>query len=396
MEKLNIVGKRTGNGFVANRTQLVNALSRTIAERIVFENGATIGKRGLINYLKTLVGTVVKVIPVADNGKAKQLLITCNATSAVIGDMAWLNSKSAISMCSVKVCKANAVKPNIGNTELADALNRVIPFTTNDKTRPVLDCVKFIADGNTLKLVSADGFRLAIVEVQTDITGECLIPVAELVNLPNALKRAKRVNISIEQSDAINRAILHIDTDMIGYQFTSADGNYPDYNALMPTEYESVISFDTNDALNAVNSITALTIGEQSKLDAKNRTKDFPIMLSVADGKIVFTDTESKNRAEVNADVTGDIVLKLNGTYLKQALRACSGMVDLKVKNNCSPVVFGTDGFTLLTMPMIMPKAEQQAEPKAEQQTEPKAEPKAEQKPKANKSNTDKKQAVAV
>ncbi len=53
MEQLNIEGKRSGEGFVAHKAMLVNALSRAIADRVTL-NGVTLGRKGLLNYLKAL------------------------------------------------------------------------------------------------------------------------------------------------------------------------------------------------------------------------------------------------------------------------------------------------------------------------------------------------------
>ena len=59
LEQLNIVGKRSGNGFVAHKAMLVNALSRALAVMDL-----TIGRKGFLGYLRALGGSnVVKVIP---------------------------------------------------------------------------------------------------------------------------------------------------------------------------------------------------------------------------------------------------------------------------------------------------------------------------------------------
>ena len=61
IEQLNIVGKRSGNGLVAHKATLVNALSRALSERVVLLD-YTIGRRGLLGYLKALAGSnIVKI-----------------------------------------------------------------------------------------------------------------------------------------------------------------------------------------------------------------------------------------------------------------------------------------------------------------------------------------------
>ena len=49
-EQLNIVGKRSGEGFVAHKTMLVGALSRALSDRVMLLD-FTIGRKGLLNYL---------------------------------------------------------------------------------------------------------------------------------------------------------------------------------------------------------------------------------------------------------------------------------------------------------------------------------------------------------
>ncbi len=61
LEQLNIVGKRSGDGFVAHKAMLVNALSRALAERLMLID-FTIGRKGFVGYLKALAGSnVVKI-----------------------------------------------------------------------------------------------------------------------------------------------------------------------------------------------------------------------------------------------------------------------------------------------------------------------------------------------
>jgi DNA polymerase-3 subunit beta len=63
VEQLNIVGKRSGDGFVAHKAMLVNALSRGLAERVMLMD-FTIGRKGLLGYLKALGGSnIVKLLP---------------------------------------------------------------------------------------------------------------------------------------------------------------------------------------------------------------------------------------------------------------------------------------------------------------------------------------------
>ena len=63
----------------------------------------------------------------------------------------------------------------------------------------VLQCVNFVAKGGKLTLVSADGFRLAVVSLDYDDgEGQALINRDDLKGIANALRGAKRARVSFE------------------------------------------------------------------------------------------------------------------------------------------------------------------------------------------------------
>jgi len=110
-------------------------------------------------------------------------------------------------LCEVRVSSKRMVQPNIGGLELAEALNRVIPFTATEDTRPVLQCVLFKAGEGKLTLASADGFRLAVVKLDCDMEGQALIHRDDLRGIANALRKAQWVNLSFEASgDSLDHA----------------------------------------------------------------------------------------------------------------------------------------------------------------------------------------------
>ena len=193
LEQLNIVGKRSGNGLVAHKATLVNALSRALSERVVLLD-YTIGRRGLLGYLKALSGSnIIKIVP--DGGSAsevrtsdKRLKVTCGANTSYLEDSAWVDDKTPLTLCEVRISPNRTVKPNIGGLELSEALNRVLPFTAKEDNRPVLQCVLFKAGEGKLTMVSADGFRLAVVTLDYDGEGEALILRDDLRGIANALE----------------------------------------------------------------------------------------------------------------------------------------------------------------------------------------------------------------
>jgi len=370
LEQLNIEGKRSGDGFVAHKAMLVNALSRALADRIVLTD-LTIGRKGLIGYLKALGGSnIVKVTP--SNGSAsgtqatvKKLKVICGANTSYLADGEWIGDKMPLTLCDVRVSPSNSVKPNVGASELSEALAKVLPFTAKDDNRPVLQCVNFVAKDGKLTLVSADGFRLAITSLDYDDgEGEALINRDELKGVANALRKAKRVRVSFGGEDVTIPSSLIIDTELVRYKWVSVGGNYPEYEKLIPTEFNTFASFDTVEAIKAVNSLKALS----------DNPKAYPIDLTIGDGKIVMANPDDKGQAELTADTDGQGKVRLDGQYLAEALRACGGMVDFSLTNAYSPMLFSQNGYQLVVMPMMTNEAQEQAqkdrEAKAEKPTE--------------------------
>ena len=115
--------------------------------------------------------------------------MVCGANTSYLDDMAWVGEKTPLTLCDVRVSPSNSVKPNLGALELSEALSRVVPFTAKEDNRPVLQCVLFrVADGK-LTMVSADGFRLAMVKLDFDGNeGQVLINRDELRGVISALK----------------------------------------------------------------------------------------------------------------------------------------------------------------------------------------------------------------
>jgi hypothetical protein len=378
-EQLNIEGKRSGEGFVAHKAILVNALSRALAARVTLLD-ISVGRKGLLTYLKALGGSnIVKVVP--SNGSAsgvqttvKRLRVICGANTSYLADNEWVKEGTAtnkslrggtpLTFCEVRICPKNTVKPNLGAIELAEALARTLPFTAKDEARPILGCVKFVAKDGKLRLVSADGFRLAVVSLDFEGEGEALISHNDLNGMVNTLKRARRIALSFEKGgEELDSVSLILDTELIRYKWASVSGSYPDIEKVIPTEFNALAHFDTNEATKALNSLKALA-----------DSKAYPIDLTTGNGKMIMANPDGKGQAEVNADIEGEGKIRIDGKYLAEVLKACGGMVELKLVNASSPMLFSVDGYRVVVMPMMTEYAkEQQAKAKVEAEAKAKA-----------------------
>jgi DNA polymerase-3 subunit beta len=377
-EQLNIEGKRSGEGFIAHKATLIQALSRALAERVTVLD-VTVGRRGLLGYIKSLGGSnVVKIVPSSGSASGerasdKRLKVVCGANTGYLADNEWVKEantkgKSArggtpFTFCEVRVSPKNTVKPNLGSIELAEALAKTLPFTASDDKRPVLQGVKFEAKEGKLRLVSADGYVLAVISLDYDGEGEALISRDNLKGMVNALKRARRISLGFANGgEQLDSKSLILDTELIRYKWQSLDGSYPDYDKLIPSESKASVHFDTTEAAKALSSLRALADSRAYSID-----------LTIGNGKLIMANTDDKGQAEINADTEGEGKIRIDGKYFASVLRACGGMVELKMQNAFSPMLFSVDGYRVVVMPMMSNEAKAQqaeAQPKAEVVTE--------------------------
>ena len=351
---------------MAHKATLTQALSRALADRLMLMD-LTIGRKGFLGYLKALAGSnVIKVTPANGNASGervtdKRLKVVCGSSVSYIADGDWIGDKTPLTLCDVRVCPSNTVKPNIGATELAEALNRVLPFTAKDDARPVLACVNFEAKEGKLTLVSADGFRLAVVTLDyDDEEGQALISRDDLKGVTNALRRAKRARISFEPNGSLDGKNLVLDTELIRYKWQGVNGSYPEWQKLIPTEFKITAHLDAIEALKALQSLKAIA----------DNPKAYPIDITIGDGKMVMANPDDKAQAEVKADADGEMYVRVDGGYLAQVLKAFGGMVDFRLSSPTSPMLFTADGYQVVVMPMVSEKAkEYEAKVKAEQAT---------------------------
>jgi len=181
--------------------------------------------------------------------------------------------------------------------------------------------------------------------------------------------------LSFEQSgDSLDGTSLVIDTELMRYRWRGADGQFPDYEKLIPAEAQITAHFDTVEAGKAIASLKALA-----------DSKSYPIDLHL-NGGVVMSSPDDKGEVTMPADIEGgEVRVRIDGSYLTEALKACGGMVDFKLTDGKSPVLFTVDGYQLVVMPMLTgeAKAGDKAEAKPEDteatEPEPEAEPATEE-----------------
>jgi DNA polymerase III subunit beta len=215
---------------------------------------------------------------------------------------------------------------------LAGALRQVVRAASSDDARPLLTGVLIAAEGNGVRLVATDSYRLAMRDIDGSDAladgAQILVParaLSELQKLP-ALGMTDKVADGDGSTDGDGPTIgLSVGEHDItftagGVQVSTRllDGSYPDYRQLIPAEYPN-----------------RLHVGKDSLLDALRRVRllvrdnTTPVRLAMRSGGVDLTvvSQEVGDASEtVDADFEGaDLTIAFNPTYLIDGVEAVSG-----------------------------------------------------------------------
>jgi DNA polymerase-3 subunit beta len=235
-------------------------------------------------------------------------------------------------------------------------IDQVVFAAATDESRPILTGVlaKFHQGG--LTLAAADGFRLS---VTTADMGVDLDEMVKVIIPARALSELSR--ISADEEDPVeliitsqrNQIVFHLsNTDLVSQLI---EGNFPDYNQIVPKQHSTRTFVATNDLLKAVK------VAFLFARDAANIVR-FNIVpgSELNPGQLVITGTSAEfgdNVSELDASIEGDeIEIAFNARYMIDALSvAGTPEVILETSSPASPGLIrptDSENFLCVIMPM--------------------------------------------
>jgi DNA polymerase-3 subunit beta len=229
---------------------------------------------------------------------------------------------------------------------LAEGLRQVVPAASADESRIILTGVLLAAEGDGLRLVATDSYRLAV----RDLPGESifaeeqqvLVPSRALAELLRSLPSASEVTLVFgEQEARFEIGSAQIITRLIV-------GDFPNYRSLIPRNQPNRLVVDRQGLLDAVRRV---------KLLAREST---PVRLAMKDGSlelVAVTQDVGQAQEEIDAEFTGEeLVVAFNPEYLASGLEAASGdLVSLETVDALKPAVLRStenQEFLYLLMPV--------------------------------------------
>jgi len=131
-----------------------------------------------------------------------------------------------------------------------EMIQKVAFAASMDDTRPVLTGVLMSMDGKTISMVGTDGFRLAICKAilpEPFAKKQLIIPASALKEVVRILNATKTARISLVLPSNGSQMVLRCENVQIVSQLI--DGNFPDYQAILPKGYKTKAVIATFDLL---------------------------------------------------------------------------------------------------------------------------------------------------
>jgi DNA polymerase-3 subunit beta len=213
---------------------------------------------------------------------------------------------------------------NLPVAVFVEALRQVVRAASDDDSRPLLTGVLIVAQGDGIRLVATDSYRLAL----RDITGtgplpggtdQILVPARALSELQRLLS-ASGTRASSPQNVGFSMTELDATFSVSGVHLTTRllDGRFPDYRQLIPPNYPNQLRVGKDSVLDALRRVRLLV-----------RDNTTPVRLSLRPSTVelsVVSQEIGHASEDVDADYEGEeLVIAFNPSYLIDGVDAVVG-----------------------------------------------------------------------
>lgn len=332
----NILLKASENNLELSATNLEVALTHQTSGKIDESGSVTIPAKLLHDF----VAQLPKDLTIELVFEETKLFIKAGSYSSHMQGMA-ADDFPALPV----IKKSNSI--SLESSGLKSALEKTMLAASSDETRPVLGGVYFHTHKGKLFIAATDGYRLAEAEVG-DVEGD----IKAIVPTPTLQDALKIIQDNDDESLVIEFGEGQFGLKLGQTQLVSRliDGQYPEYQQLIPETSE--ISF-------SVNRSELLTAAKLAGLFARESGGSITLKAVESSSEVVVKSVASQvgdNSSSISGEVTGSGEVVVNVRYLTDALNTLEGpTVNFRFSGSISPCVLTSDaqpGYQHIVMPL--------------------------------------------
>ena len=238
----NILLTTEGGRLKVTATNLETTETVFVGAKVISEGGICIPSRLISEYVSSLPQSTVEL-----SVQEGSLLIECAGYKATIPGI------SSSEYPQVAQQKENTMI-EIQKELLIQNLNRVVFSAATDEGRPVLTGIRIAEKGTELIFAATDGYRLSVKKQNTEsIHGlDLLVPAKAIIEVLKIAAEEKEVAVVQLSKQKDNQLLFVIgDTEI---RTRLIDGDYPNYERIIPTKYNTRVVFEREILQKAVKS----------------------------------------------------------------------------------------------------------------------------------------------
>jgi DNA polymerase-3 subunit beta len=227
-------------------------------------------------------------------------------------------------------------------------VNRVARSASRDETRPVLTGILVTADGDALRMVATDSYRLSVKETKLEqplsSSFEANVPARALQELTRIVQTGDTgaLSIGVRQNQVVFRAGGTVLSSRL------IEGQFPNYRQLLPETYEHELTVSASELAEVVRRIALLA------------QKNAPLRMAFAPGEVTVsaqTPDVGEARESLPIPFQGEpLEIGFNPEFLRDGLESIDeGDLVLKLISPVRPGLIESadgDGFLYLVMPI--------------------------------------------
>jgi DNA polymerase-3 subunit beta len=236
-------------------------------------------------------------------------------------------------------------------------------------SRPELAGILIRAKEHALTLCAADGYRLAYRSIPFDGPDLDVIAHARyLLRIAGELKRATSARLLVDA----NRSQLCIDSEAGSFAVRLIEGQYPDFNRIIPHETPIQVTADRDDLLRAARLIRNVVTEEVGEKGRTNKTQRARLTVRADEIEVRASGTDGDQEAEVvipsERERGDDLTITFNGAYFRDAVEAIdSPRVTIELVDIGKPAIVrpagARNGHLQVIMPMHIARSKQAGAP---------------------------------
>jgi DNA polymerase III subunit beta len=237
-------------------------------------------------------------------------------------------------------------KASIPTDILVNVVKQVSKAVSRDETRPILTGVLTVIEGDALRMVATDSYRLAVREVTlpTAVSEplEVVVPGKAMDEVPKLAGSAESVSIGVSENQVV------FEFGQTTYVSRRIEGNFPNYRQLFPKEFETVVTVDRNELHEAIKRVSLMA------------QHNAPLRLKVTESTLTLS-AQSADVGEAVEDLMvatqgKDVEIAFNHAFLIDGVSSATAeQVQIELVNPLKPGVLrpvGDEDYSYLLMPV--------------------------------------------